>query len=175
MESQSTYIISLGGHPFHPSVPSSVPEVPHPGRRRWNGRRRTTHGGGSSLSTCSCDLIVQHVRTQSLASVICAKSIQTFGGEIASMEQYTHQDSQPMNKAKMRNALERNKLEGDRMSILLLLPPPPQQRPPQQHVAAAALRQASHTTMMLDPIMRAASTSLGTKADMGVQQQSTSG
>ncbi|CAK9206722.1 unnamed protein product [Sphagnum troendelagicum] len=91
------------------------------------------------------------------------------------MEQYTHQDSQPMNKAKMRNALERNKLEGDWMSILLLLPPPPQQRPPQQHVAAAALRQASHTTMMLDPIMRAASTSLGTKADMGVQQQSTSG
>ncbi|CAK9877874.1 unnamed protein product [Sphagnum jensenii] len=90
------------------------------------------------------------------------------------MEQYTHQDPQPMNKAKMRNALERNKLEGDRMSILLLLPPP-QRRPPQQHVAAAALRQASHTTMMLDPIMRAASTSLGTKADMGVQQQSTSG
>jgi hypothetical protein len=117
---------------------------------------------------------VQHIRTQSLASVISAKSIQTFGGEIASMEQYTHQDPQPMNKAKMRNALERNKLEGDRMSILLLLPPP-QRRPPQQHVAAAALRQASHTTMMLDPIMRAASTSLGTKADMGVQQQSTSG
>ncbi|CAK9191819.1 unnamed protein product [Sphagnum troendelagicum] len=90
------------------------------------------------------------------------------------MEQYTHQDPQPMNKAKMRNALERNKLEGDRMSILLLLPPP-QRRPPQQHVAAAALRQASHTTMMLNPIMRAASTSLSTKADMGVQQQSTSG
>ncbi|CAM6063436.1 unnamed protein product [Sphagnum tenellum] len=90
------------------------------------------------------------------------------------MEQYTHQDPQPMNKAKMCNALERNKLEGDRMSILLLLLPP-QRRPPQQHVAAAALRQASHTTMMLDPIMRAASTSLGTKANMGVQQQSTSG
>jgi hypothetical protein len=79
-----------------------------------------------------------------------------------------------MNKAKMRNALERNKLEEDRMSILLLLPSP-QRRPPQQHVAAAVLRQASHTTMMLDPIMRAASTSLGTKADMDVQQQSTSG
>jgi len=29
--------------------------------------------------------------------------------------------------------------------------------------------------MMLDPIMRAASTSLGTRADMGVQQQSTLG
>jgi len=42
----------------------------------------------------------QHVRTQSLASVIFAKSIQTFGGEIASMEQYTHQDPQPMIKAK---------------------------------------------------------------------------
>jgi hypothetical protein len=67
---------------------------------------------------------VQHVRTQSLASVIFAKSIQTFGGEIASMEHYTHQDPQPMNKAKMRNALERNKLEEDRMSILLLLPSP---------------------------------------------------
>jgi hypothetical protein len=82
-----------------------------------------------------------------------------------------------MNKAKMRNALERNKLEEDRMLILLwlLLLPPPQRRPPQQHVAAAALLQASHTTMMLDPIMRAASTSLGTQADMGVQQQSTSG
>jgi hypothetical protein len=38
-----------------------------------------------------------------------------------------------MNKAKMRNALERNKLEEDWMSILLLLPPP-QRRPPQQHV-----------------------------------------
>jgi hypothetical protein len=79
-----------------------------------------------------------------------------------------------MNKAKMRNALERNKLEEDWMSILLLMPSP-QRRPPQQHVAAATLRQASHTTMMLDPIMRVASTSLGTKADMGVQQQSTSG
>jgi len=79
-----------------------------------------------------------------------------------------------MNKAKMRNTLERNKLEEDRMSILMLMPPP-QRRPPQQHVAAAALRQASHTTMMLDPIMRAASTSLGTRADMGVQQQSTLG
>jgi len=77
-----------------------------------------------------CDLIVQHVRTQSLASVTSAKSIQTFGGEIAFMEQYTHQDPQPMNKAKMRNALERNKLEEDRMSILLLLPSP-QRRPPQ--------------------------------------------
>jgi hypothetical protein len=32
------------------------------------------------------DLIVQHIRTQSLASVISTKSIQTFGGEIASME-----------------------------------------------------------------------------------------
>jgi hypothetical protein len=72
-----------------------------------------------------------------------------------------------MNKAKMRNALERNKLEEDRMSILLLLPLS-QRRPPQQHVATAALRQASHTTMMLDPIMCAVSTSLGTKADMGV-------
>ncbi len=82
------------------------------------------------------DLIVQHVRTQSLANVIFAKSIQTFGGEIASMEQYTHQDPQPMNKAKMRNILERNKLEKDRMSILLLLPPP-QRRPPQQHVEFA--------------------------------------
>jgi hypothetical protein len=71
-----------------------------------------------------------------LASVIFAKSIQTFGGEIAYMEQYTHQDPQPMNKAKMRNALERNKLEEDRMPILLLLPPP-QQRPPQQHVEFA--------------------------------------
>jgi hypothetical protein len=83
-----------------------------------------------------------------------------------------------MNKAKMRNALERNKLEEDRMLILLrlLLLPPPQRRPRQQQfAAAAALLQASHTTMMLDPIMRAASTSLGTKADMGVQQQSTSG
>jgi len=79
-----------------------------------------------------------------------------------------------MNKAKMRNTLERNKLEEDRMSILMLMPQP-QWRPPQQHVAAAALRQASHTTMMLDPIMRAASTSLGTRADMGVQQQSTLG
>jgi hypothetical protein len=78
-----------------------------------------------------------------------------------------------MNKAKMRNALEHNKLEEDRMSILLLLPLP-QQRPPQQHIATAALQQASHTTMMLDPIMRATSISLGTKADMGVQQQSTS-
>jgi hypothetical protein len=38
----------------------------------------------------------QHVRTQSLASVISAKSIQTFGGEIVSMEQYTHQDPQPV-------------------------------------------------------------------------------
>jgi hypothetical protein len=82
------------------------------------------------------DLIVQHVRTQSLASVISAKSIQTFGGEIASMEQYTHQDPQPMNKAKMRNALERKKLEEDRMSILLLLSPS-QRRPPQQHVEFA--------------------------------------
>jgi hypothetical protein len=79
-----------------------------------------------------------------------------------------------MNKAKMRNALERNKLEEDWMSILLLLSSS-QRRPPQQHVTAVALRQASHTTMMLDPIMRAASTSLGTKADMGVQQQSTLG
>ncbi len=79
-----------------------------------------------------------------------------------------------MNKAKMHNALERNKLEEDRMSILMLMPPS-QRRPPQQHVATAALRQASHTTMMLDPIMRAASTSLGTRANMGVQQQSTSG
>jgi len=59
------------------------------------------------------------------------------------------------------------------MSILLLLPLS-QRRPPQQHIAVAVLRQASHTTMMLDPIMRAVSTSLGTKADMGVQQQSTS-
>ncbi len=83
-----------------------------------------------------CDLIVQHVRTQSLASVTSAKSIQTFGGEIAFMEQYTHQDPQPMNKAKMRNALERNKLEEDRMSILLLLPSS-QRRPPQQHVEFA--------------------------------------
>jgi hypothetical protein len=80
-----------------------------------------------------------------------------------------------MNKAKMRTALERNKLEEGRMLILLRLLPPPQRRPPQQHVAAAALRQACHTTMMLDPIMRAASTSLGTQADMGVQRQSTSG
>jgi hypothetical protein len=64
-----------------------------------------------------------------LASLISAKSIQTFGEEIASMEQYTHQDPQPMNKAKMRNALERNKLEEDRMLILLLLPPS-QRRPP---------------------------------------------
>jgi hypothetical protein len=71
-----------------------------------------------------------------LASVISAKSIQRFGGEIASMEQYTLQDPQPMNKAKMRNALERNKLEEDRMSILLLLPSP-QRRPPQQHDAFA--------------------------------------
>ncbi len=70
------------------------------------------------------DLIVQHIRTQSLANVISAKSIQTFGGEIASTEQYTHEDPQPMNKAKMCNALERNKLEEDRMLILLLLPPP---------------------------------------------------
>jgi hypothetical protein len=38
-----------------------------------------------------------------------------------------------MNKAKMRNALERNKLEEDQMSILLLLPPL-QRRPPQQYV-----------------------------------------
>ncbi len=52
------------------------------------------------------------------------------------MEQYTLQDPQPMNKAKMRNALERNKLEEDRMSILLLLPSP-QRRPPQQHDAFA--------------------------------------
>jgi hypothetical protein len=79
-----------------------------------------------------------------------------------------------MNKAKMRNALEHNKLEEDRMLILLLLSPP-QRQPPQQHVAATALQQASHTTMMLDPIMRAASTSLGTKAVMGVQQQNTLG
>jgi hypothetical protein len=56
---------------------------------------------------------------------------------------------QPMNKAKMRNVLERNKLEEDQMLILLLLPPP-QRRPPQQHVATAALRQASHTTMSLN-------------------------
>jgi hypothetical protein len=55
----------------------------------------------------------QHIRTQSLASVIFAKSIQTFGREITSMEQYTHQDPQPMNKAKMRNVLKRNKLEED--------------------------------------------------------------
>jgi hypothetical protein len=82
------------------------------------------------------DLIVQHIRTQSLASVISVKSIQTFDGEIASMEQYTHQDPQPMNKAKMRNALECNKLEEDRMSILLLLPSP-QRQPPQQHVEFA--------------------------------------
>jgi hypothetical protein len=78
------------------------------------------------------DLIVQHVRTESLADVIFAKSIQT----IASMEQYTHQDPQPMNKAKMSNALERTKLEEDRMSILLLLPSP-QRRPPPQHVEFA--------------------------------------
>jgi hypothetical protein len=56
---------------------------------------------------------------------------------------------QPMNKSKMRNVLERNKLEEDQMLILLLLPPP-QQLPPQQHVAIAALRQASHTTMSLN-------------------------
>jgi hypothetical protein len=56
---------------------------------------------------------------------------------------------QPMNKAKMRNVLERNKLEEDQMLILLLLPSP-QRRPPQQHVAAATLRQASHTTMSLN-------------------------
>ncbi len=79
----------------------------------------------------------QYVRTQSLDNVISAKSIQTFGGEIASMEQYTHQDPQPMNKAKMHNVLERNKLKEDQMLILLLLPPP-QQRPPQQHVATTA-------------------------------------
>ncbi len=91
-----------------------------------------------------------------------------FGGEIASVEQYTHQDPQPMNKAKMRNALERNKLEEDRMSILLLMPSL-QRQPPQQHIITTALRQASHTTMMLDPIMRATNTSLSTKADMGVQ------
>jgi len=110
---------------------------------------------------------VQHIHTQSLANVISTKSIQTFGGEITSMEQYTLQDPQPMNKTKMHNALEHNKLQEDRMSILLLLPLP-QRRPPQQHVAAAALQQASHTTMMLDPIMRAVSTSLNTNADMGV-------
>jgi len=72
-----------------------------------------------------------------------------FGGEIVSMEQYTHQDPQPMNKTKMHNVLEHNKLEEDQMLILLLLLPP-QRRPPQQHVAATALRQASHTTMSLN-------------------------
>jgi hypothetical protein len=56
---------------------------------------------------------------------------------------------QPMNKAKMRNVLKRNKLEEDQMLILLLLSPP-QRQPPQQHVAAVALRQASHTTMSLN-------------------------
>jgi hypothetical protein len=44
-----------------------------------------------------------------------------------------------MNKAKMRNVLERNKLEEDQMLILMLFPPS-QRRPPQQHVAAVALR-----------------------------------
>ncbi len=34
----------------------------------------------------------QHIRTQSLPNMIFAKSIQKYGGEIASMEQYTHQD-----------------------------------------------------------------------------------
>jgi len=56
--------------------------------------------------------------------MISSKSIQTFGEEIAFVEQYTHHDPQPMNKAKMRNILERNKLEEDQMLILLLLPPP---------------------------------------------------
>ncbi len=53
----SSYIIALvlssEGRPFHPSVLSSVPEVPHPYRRRWwNGRTTTTHGGDNSLFTC---------------------------------------------------------------------------------------------------------------------------
>ncbi len=45
-------MVVLSIHPsHHPSI-----QVPHPGRRRWwNGRRTTTHGGGNSLSTCSCD------------------------------------------------------------------------------------------------------------------------
>ncbi len=122
--------VVLSIHPSrHPSVPPSI-----------EGKEWEEHDDSWRR---------QHVHTQSLASVISAKSIQTFGGEIVSMEQYTHQDPQPMNKAKMRNVLERNKLEEDHMLILLLLPLP-QRRPPQQHVAVAALRQASHTTMSLN-------------------------
>jgi hypothetical protein len=117
-------LVVLSIHPSrHPSVPPSI-----------QGKEREEHDDSWRR---------QHIRTQSLASVISAKSIQTFGGEIASMGQYTHQDPQPMNKAKMRNVLERNKLEEDQMLILLLLLPS-QRRPPQQHIAAAALRQASH-------------------------------
>jgi hypothetical protein len=53
-----------------------------------------------------------------------------------------------MNKAKMCNALERNKLEGVRMSILLLLPPP-QRRPPQQPLLVLFQAQARFQILLL--------------------------
>jgi uncharacterized membrane protein YcgQ (UPF0703/DUF1980 family) len=95
---------------IHPSrhLSSSVLSSVHPSS---SSRKKKMMEREDDDDSWRRDLIVQHVRTQSLASVISAKSIQTFGGEIASTEQYTCQDPQPMNKAKMRNALERNKLE----------------------------------------------------------------
>jgi hypothetical protein len=94
----STYIISLvlssGRRPFHPSVPSSVIICHHPSRHPSSSVSSSVHPSSSSRNkkmmereedddSWRRDLIVQHVLTQRLASVISAKSIRTFGGELS--------------------------------------------------------------------------------------------
>jgi len=62
-------IMSLGGRPFHPFVPSFIHSSSSFERRRWwNGRKTMIHGDGSSLSTCSCDLV----------STVCFSTVKLF-------------------------------------------------------------------------------------------------